>query len=378
MRISRIPVEVDDDEPVSHTRLWRRPGVWLLAALGLVVVYILVRPVISPPQPANKQNRSADAFIGEVVGYQPPARLVTPAHAQDRADQLPDPPKTATVQTPAPEKAAITPQATAETKKMLPDPPSIRSLMPPTMGQKAPSIHTRMLVYDLPPPTPKPTTPPPEPETTVGFKTATLPGLKASAAIDDTYQLMPGILPLVLDSAIQSDVPGPFFAHTPGPVYSTRQVLLMDANTNVVGHYEGMGKGSRMQATGLVAYVRRPEGMVWVPLSGQPMGDDLGRAGLSGEVDNHILQRFAPAVLLTVTDQALQIIQAEASKGGNTYLNLQGGGGGVGSLAQQILQSQINIPATFTKHHGETMALLLDQPIDFSASTRIRVVKAPP
>jgi type IV secretion system protein VirB10 len=99
---------------------------------------------------------------------------------------------------------------------------------------------------------------------------------------------------------------------------------------------------------------------------------------LDGEVNNHYLQRFGAAILLTLTDQALQILQTEASKNGQTCLNLNsgggGGGGGVSSLAQTILQSQINIPPTFSKHQGETMALFLDQPIDFSSSYHLRTV----
>ena len=87
---------------------------------------------------------------------------------------------------------------------------------------------------------------------------------------------------------------------------------------------------------------------------------------------------FAPitAILLSLTDQVLQIVQAEASKNGQTYLSLNsgGGGGGVSSLAQTILQSQINIPPTFSKHQGETMALFLDQLIDFSSSYHLRTV----
>jgi type IV secretion system protein VirB10 len=182
---------------------------------------------------------------------------------------------------------------------------------------------------------------------------------------------MPGLLPLVLDTAINSDVPGPILAHLPGPVYSPKGVMLMEAGTQVIGKYESMGKGSRLMANSV--YAHTPKG-IWVPLTAQGMADDLGRSGLDGEVDRHLMQRFGAAVLLSLTDQGLQIVQAEASRGGNTYLSLNSGGG-VSSLASQILQSQINIPATFTKHQGETMALFLDQPIDFSASYHVRAIK---
>ncbi len=113
------------------------------------------------------------------------------------------------------------------------------------------------------------------PQTGLAFQASSLPGVKASPAIDDTYQLMPGLLPCVLDTAIQSDLPGPLLCHLPGPVYSPKGVLLMEAETQVIGRYESMGKngGSRLMAVS--AYAHTPNG-IWVPLAGNPMSDDLG------------------------------------------------------------------------------------------------------
>jgi len=40
------------------------------------------------------------------------------------------------------------------------------------------------------------------------------------------------------DIAIDADLPGPLLCHLPGPVYSPKGVLLMEAETQVVGRYE--------------------------------------------------------------------------------------------------------------------------------------------
>ena len=224
------------------------------------------------------------------------------------------------------------------------------------------------------PPSPSTASPPAAPaQTGLTFKASDLAGLKASPAIDDTYMLMPGLLPCVLDTAIQSDLPGPLLCHLPGPVYSPKGVLLMEAETQVIGRYESMktNGGSRLMAVS--TYAHTPNG-IWVPLAGNPLSDDLGRTGLDGAVDNHYLQRFGGAVILTLTEGALGILQADISKGGNTYVSLNDGSG-VGGLAQQILQSQINIAPTFSKHQGETIAIWLAEPIDFSDSYKIRQVR---
>ena len=233
-----------------------------------------------------------------------------------------------------------------------PPAPVFRAQLPVVPGVQSKPVRPAMLSYVVPHTDgPKPAPAPPEPaQTGLAFKTSTLPGVKASPAIDDTYQLMPGLLPCVLDTAIQSDLPGPLLCHLPGPVYSPKGVLLMEADTQVIGKYETMGRngGSRLMAISTFAHT--PNG-IWVLLTGEPLADDLGRSGLDGAVDQHYLQRFGGAILLTLTESAMGILQAAVSKGGSTYLSLNTGGG-IGGVAQQILQSQINMAPTFSKHQG--------------------------
>ena len=179
---------------------------------------------------------------------------------------------------------------------------------------------------------------PDPPQTGLAFQASSLPGIKASPAIDDTYQLMPGLLPCVLDTAIESDLPGPLLCHLPGPVYSPKGVLLMEAGTQVIGRYQSMGRNGESRLMAVSTYAHTPNG-IWVPLAGNPMSDDLGRSGFAGAVDNHYLERFGGAVILSLTQSGLGILQAAVSKGGNTYISTDS----ANNLAEQILQSQINI-----------------------------------
>lgn len=375
--ISKEPVGLDEEDDSPPTRLWRRPGVILIAVVVVGVLgYAAFRANVPPGRHANNTKNKTDAFIAEIAGYQPPAGMVGKAKAQDTDDGLPPPPPP----TPPPQPPPSSPPPPPPPP---PDPhpqPKAPQLWPPMTGGRAQAPDPRkMMVYALPPPV-RPAAPPPEPEETgISFKASQIPGMKASAAMDETYWLMPGLLPLILDTAISSDVPGPFLAHLTGPVYSRKGVLLMEGKSQVVGSYTTMGKGSRLNAVSTVAFT--PNG-VWVPLTGQNMADDLGRAGLPGEVDRHLAQRFGPAVILALTGQTLSIVQAEASRGNNTYLNFGGGGnsgvGGLESLAQQILRSQMDIPDTFNKHQGEAVALFISQPVDFSASYRVHATKGAP
>lgn len=225
-----------------------------------------------------------------------------------------------------------------------------------------------MISYPVKVEPPKEVKPPPSPDRTgIKFATSTLPGLKASPAIDDTYQLMPGLLPCVLDVAIESNLPGPLMCHLPGPIYSGKGIKLMDAMTQVIGKYESLRQNgvNRLEAVSTFAHIPVGQaGQVWVPLTSQPLSDDLGRAGLSGTIDHRYLERFGGAVLLDLSQSALQIIQADAAKGGNTYLNVNG----TDQLANQVLQSTINLPPILTKNQGSTIAIWLTEPVDFSDS----------
>jgi type IV secretion system protein VirB10 len=337
--------EWEEDEEPEPLPIWRRRK-WLLIGLGVLVLlaFVFTR---GKPQHAPETQKGDEPFIGVVVPYQA-AKAEAPAASPPTA-------------TPAPTPVSAPPTM-----------PAFRAQAP--MGAMPKPVRPAMLSYVVPHSDgPKPAAAPgpreggDPPQTGLAFQASSLPGLKASPAIDDTYQLMPGLLPCVLDTAIQSDLPGPLLCHLPGPVYSPKGVLLMEAETQIIGRYESMGKngGSRLMAVS--TYAHTPNG-IWVPLAGNPMSDDLGRTGFDGAVDNHYLERFGGAVILSLTESGLGIVQAAVSKGGNTYISTDS----ANNLAEQILQSQINIAPTFSKHQGETIAIWLTKPIDFSDSYRLR------
>jgi type IV secretion system protein VirB10 len=347
-----------DDDDVDEVPLWRRPVVRVIA-LGVVAVvaFVFWRGTPEPKEPA--ETKPSQAFIGEVTPYTPAVAVAQPA--------APPPP----AKPEAPPAALAPPVAPAA-----PVFPFPTRMVPAAAPAAAKVTRPAMLSYAAAPPgpaAPAAAGSPPQPEQTrVAFKGGTIPGAKASAAVDETYMLMPGLLPCVLDTAIDSTLPGPIACHLAGPVYSTKGVLLMEAETRVIGRYEAIGKNGQNRLQAISTFAHTPHG-IWVPLT-DPMADDLGRSGLDGTVDRHIFERFGGAVLLTLTQSALGIVQSEVSKGGNTYLSFSSGGG-VGGLAEQILQAQINIAPTFSKYQGETIAIWLTQPIDFSDSYKIRVAK---
>jgi type IV secretion system protein VirB10 len=202
--------------------------------------------------------------------------------------------------------------------------------------------------------------------TTVAFKPATLAGSKAGPALDMTYVLRPQHIPCVLDTAMDSSLPGSIECHTTADVRSQMGVLLMPAGTSVQGAYKADVRTGQSRLFAFVGSAITPEGIP-VPLDAG-VSDGMGMSGIPGDVDNHWGLRFGAAILLSVADAAVSLGTAALSKAGSTNLNISGGGA---SLAQEALRQSIDIPPTITVPPGAVIHIVVTKPIDFSDAIKV-------
>ncbi len=361
---------VDDEDVIPVVPAWKRRPVQLII-LGVIAVSAFALTRGPPGTKEDAETKASASYIGDVVPFtatrtpEPPAEPYVAPKQETLAAYTPVMPFTG-FHVPFAASPAVAP---AQTEPAAPPPPPTPKLPTGSKPDHPAMMSFAVHVVDRPAPVAATPVDPTAGQTRVTFKGGEIPGTKASPAIDETFVLMPGLLPCVLDSAINSNVAeGDLYCHLPGPVYSPKGVPLMEADTQVVGKYTGLQNGQqRLEAVS--AYAHTPNG-IWVPLTGS-MTDDLGRNGLPGNVDNRYPARFGGAVLLSLTDNALSILQAAVSKGGNTYLQLNSGGG-VGSLAQEILRQQENVKPIFSKNQGDTIAISINHPIDFNESYRLR------
>ena len=205
----------------------------------------------------------------------------------------------------------------------------------------------------------------------------------------------------VLETAIQSDLPGNVRAITSEDVYSFdgRRVLI-PAGTRLIGEYRsGLARG---QTRVFVVWTRmlRADG---VSVSLGSIGTDpLGRAGVGGEVDNHSVERFGSAILLTLVGGGAQYI---AGLGQQRNFNDYNAGSGtiqvvdpatgrvtilqqtnnqsvdqygrqiasqtvaqsLTQLANEALRDSINIPPTVHVDQGTKISIFVRRDLDFSA-----------
>ena len=207
--------------------------------------------------------------------------------------------------------------------------------------------------------------------TTVAFGGTSLPGRRAGAAIDTSLVLMPGIYSCVLETAVDSERPGPFFCRVREPIRSPADVTLMERGTRIVGTYSnevGQGQG---RIASLAATAWTPQG-VPVPLGAQ-VGDPLGRTGMAGQVDTHFWPRMQTAVVLLLTRGALQTaqtaLQSALSKSNTTNLNISSGG--VEQAIAESLRGTQGIQNTVRVNQGEEISFMVTEPVSFADAYRL-------
>lgn len=203
----------------------------------------------------------------------------------------------------------------------------------------------------------------------------------------------------VLETAVQSDLPGMVRAVVAENVWSfDGRRILIPAGSRLVGEYKsGLTRG---QTRVFVVWTRllRSDG-VSVQL-GSNGTDDLGRAGSAGTVDNHYLERFGAAIMLslvggaaqflsgfgqnydmtgdgtviTTTDPATGMVTQTQTGFGQNQLSLQARqiaaqnvSQTLTNIAQEALKNSINIPPMIHLDQGTRIMVFVRRDLDFSS-----------
>ncbi|MFM9935981.1 MAG: TrbI/VirB10 family protein [Novosphingobium sp.] len=168
------------------------------------------------------------------------------------------------------------------------------------------------------------------------------------------------IIPAVLETALNSDLPG--FARA----VVSRDVRGFDGSTAViprgsrlVGQYKSAVAQGQSRAFVIWTRVIRPDG-VSIQI-GSPAADTLGRAGLAGRVNRHFFQRFTNSVLLSVVNASI----ASVSRGSGTQI-LIGSSQEATGLAASLLPTEV-IPPTIKIAQGTPVRVFVARDLDFTA-----------
>jgi type IV secretion system protein VirB10 len=210
------------------------------------------------------------------------------------------------------------------------------------------------------------------------LKPTTLSGAAASVIKNPDMVVTEGtVMPCTLQTAIDTQLAGFVTCVVPIDVRGTTgDVVLLDRGTKIVGQIQnGLVQG---QERVFVLWTRAETPNHVVISLNSPGADELGRAGLPGEVDNHWWKRFGGALMLTLVQGSLNAGSALAANSGSgnnaaTFGFVSGAQSSGNQVANTALENSINIPPTLRKNQGDTVSVVVAQDLDFSAVYRLKL-----
>jgi type IV secretion system protein VirB10 len=211
------------------------------------------------------------------------------------------------------------------------------------------------------------------------LKPTTLSGAAASVIKNPDMVVTEGtVMPCTLQTAIDTQLAGFVTCVVPIDVRGTTgDVVLLDRGTKIVGQIQnGLVQG---QERVFVLWTRAETPNHVVISLNSPGADELGRAGLPGEVDNHWWKRFGGALMLTLVQGSLNAGSALAANSGSgnnnaaTFGFVSGAQSSGSQVANTALENTINIPPTLRKNQGDTVSVVVAQDLDFSAVYRLKL-----
>ncbi len=188
------------------------------------------------------------------------------------------------------------------------------------------------------------------------------------------------LIPGILETAINSDLPGQIRAITSEDVYSFdgRRVLI-PTGTRLIGEYQSDIIRGQKRIFVIWTRLLRDDG---VSVRLNSIGtDSLGRSGLTGIVDNKWRERFGSAILLSIVGAGSSYLtgygsgQYSTSSNGNNESDSQRAAElaretiaqTFSNMANQALSENLRIPPTISVHQGERIFVYVRQDLDFSA-----------
>ncbi|MXO75853.1 type VI secretion protein [Altererythrobacter aerius] len=176
---------------------------------------------------------------------------------------------------------------------------------------------------------------------------------QARAMVDPQTTVTQGtLIPAVLETAINTDVPGFVRAVVSQDVRSfDGSRVLVPRSSRLIGQYQSGLQGGQKRAYVIWTRLIRPDGAS-VNLASPAVGFD-GTTGLAGSVNSHFFKRFGSSILLSV-------IGGLASGGASVVL-----GGGT-SAASTALQQDGQIAPTVRVRQGEPIRVFTARDLDFS------------
>ena len=175
------------------------------------------------------------------------------------------------------------------------------------------------------------------------------------------------IISAVLETAINTELPGIIRAQVTEPVFSyDGSEVLMPSGTRIIGTFNS--DISTAQSRVLIAWNRAitPSGES-VEL-GSTGTDRLGRSGTAGNVDSRFLERFGSAIVISVISAIPSFLSTETESANVEAANdvANNASSDLGEQAETALEDYLNLPPIIRVPQGEEIRILVNRDLVFS------------
>jgi type IV secretion system protein VirB10 len=165
------------------------------------------------------------------------------------------------------------------------------------------------------------------------------------------------LIPAVLETAIDTDVPGYVRAVVSQDVRSfDGSRVLIPRSSRLIGEYKGVVQSGQRRVLLMWTRLVRPDG-VSIALA-SPAADFSGQAGIGGQVNSHFFSRFGSSILLSILGGA-----GTLATGGASTVIVGGAGQSAASVAAQRDSSR---PPTIKVQQGEPIRVFTARDLIFS------------
>ena len=184
------------------------------------------------------------------------------------------------------------------------------------------------------------------------------------------------VIPCTIEPALNTSLPGIVSCFQKSDVYSANgKVLLLERGTKWTGEMKTALSQGQNRAAILWTRGETPKGILIDVDS--PAADQLGRTGVDGEVDNHFMDRFGAAIMLSLIDDLGALLvatqQNNSSGNNNTTIAFPNTVSGAQNVMGDILKQTLNIPPTLTKNQGADVIIYVARDLNFSSVYDLKV-----
>ena len=191
------------------------------------------------------------------------------------------------------------------------------------------------------------------------------PGARAERVARPDALLAEGaLIPVTLETALNSDLPGPIRGIVGADVLSfDASRVLIPRGARLIGEYRaGLVRG-RARLFAVWTRILTPDG-VSVALQAPAM-DGEGRVGIGGRRDSHFFERFGGALVLSLVD-AGALAAAERASGDSDGRVVINTGRDARRAAEIALENSVNIAPTLRAPAGAPLQAFVTRDVDFS------------